>query len=65
MQIIFDYLVPTASNLKGVYEYYGPSLNRFDSFLLEKKNWIYQEDINIELNKSIKDFMWNDPKKDN
>lgn len=62
-QIIFDYLVPTSSKLKGIYEYYGPALNRFDALKLDKSKWIYQEDINIELDKSIKDFMWNDPKK--
>lgn len=61
-QIVFDYLVPASSKLKGIYEYYGPALNRFDAFKAEKKKWIYQEDIDIELDKSIKDFIWNDPK---
>ncbi|MCB0401504.1 MAG: hypothetical protein KDD41_05430 [Flavobacteriales bacterium] len=63
-QIVFDYLVPTSSNLTGIYEYYGPALNRFDSYKIEKKGWVYQEDIDIELDKSIKDFIWNDPKEE-
>ena len=60
--IVFDYLVPTSSKLEGIYEYYGPALNRFDALKLDNKKWIYVEDIDIELDKSIKDFIWNDPK---
>ncbi len=63
-QIIFDFLVPTSSKLKGIYEYYGPALNRFDALKADKKKWVYQEDIDIELDKSIKDFIWNDPKEE-
>ena len=40
-KIVFDFLVPASSKLKGVYEYYGPSLNRFDAFFVEKGKWIY------------------------
>lgn len=62
-QIVFDYLVPSSSKLKGIYEYYGPALNRFDALILEKKKWKYKEDIEIEMDKSIKDYLWNDPNK--
>jgi len=61
-KIVFDYLVPASSKLKGIYEYYGPSLNRFDAFYLEKKKWIYEVDIEIELDRNIKDNFWKDPK---
>jgi hypothetical protein len=61
-KIVFDFLVPTSSKLKGIYEYYGPALNRFDALDLEKGKWIYQEDIKIELDRNIKDFFWKDPK---
>lgn len=61
-QIVFDYLVPSSSKLKGIYEYYGPALNRFDGLEIEEGKWIYQEDVNIELNRNVKDHMWIDPK---
>ena len=61
--IVFDELIPASSKLKGIYEYYGPALNRFDAFSIGKGKWIYEEDIDIELDRSIKDFMWKDPKK--
>lgn len=62
-QIIFDFLVPSSSKLKDIYEYYGPALNRFDALTIEKGKWVYEEDINIELDRNIKDHMWVDPKK--
>jgi len=62
-KIVFDYLVPSSSKLEGIYEFYGPALNRFDAFSMDKSKWIYEEDIDIELDRSIKDFMWKDPKK--
>jgi len=61
-QIIFDFLVPSSSKLTGIPEYYGPALNRFDALTMEKGKWIYEEDIDIELNRNIKDHMWVDPK---
>lgn len=61
-KIVFDFLEPTSSKLKGVYEYYGPVLNRFDALFIENHKWVYEKDIKIELDKSIKDFMWKDPK---
>ena len=62
-KLIFDHLIPSSSKLKGIYEYYGPELNVFDALLAEKGKWIYEEDTEIVLDKSVKDFMWNDPKK--
>ncbi len=62
-KIVFDFLVPTSSKLEGIYEYYGPSLNRFDAYSLDKNGWNYEEDIDIEQDRNIKDFMWNNPKK--
>lgn len=59
--IIFDYLVPTTSNLEGVFEYYGPSLNRFDGFLLDKNHWEYKKDVDIQQNKNLKDRFYNAP----
>lgn len=64
-KIVFDYLVPTSTNLIGVYEYYGPALNRFDAFVLDAGKWIYQEDVEIQLNRNLKDNLWKDPKKGN
>ncbi|MCO6501372.1 MAG: hypothetical protein J5I47_13485 [Vicingus serpentipes] len=61
-KIVYDYLIPTGSNLQGVYEYYGPALNRFDALLISKRKWIYEPDTKIELDRSVKDHMWNDPK---
>jgi hypothetical protein len=63
-QIIFDYLVPSNSKLKGIYEYYGPALNRFDALTIEKGKWIYEEDVDIELDRNIKDQMWVNPKEE-
>lgn len=61
-KIVFDFLVPTSSKLVGVYEYYGPSLNRFDALWVEKSKWVYENDIKIELDRNIKDGIWKDPK---
>lgn len=61
-QIIFDFLVPSSSKLAGIPEYYGPALNRFDALTMNKGKWVYEEDIDIELNRNIKDHMWVDPK---
>ena len=60
-KIVFDLLVPASSKLTGIYEYYGPSLNRFDAFSLDKRKWIYEEDTKIELDRNIKDNFWKDP----
>ena len=62
-KIVFDFLVPASSKLEGIYEYYGPSLNRFDAYSFDKNGWNYEEDIDIEQDRNIKDFMWNNPKK--
>ena len=62
-QIIFDFLVPSSTKLKDIYEYYGPALNRFDAFNINKNKWLYQEDVDIELDRNIKDHMWIDPNK--
>jgi hypothetical protein len=59
--IVFDYLVPNSSNLEGVFEYYGPSLNRFDAFLLNKNHWEYKKDVDIQQNKNLKDRFYNAP----
>ncbi|MGE0562344.1 MAG: hypothetical protein AB7O47_11035 [Flavobacteriales bacterium] len=59
--IIFDYLVPTSSNLDGVFEYYGPSLNRFDGFIVNKNKWEYQKDVDIQQSKNLKDRFYNSP----
>lgn len=59
--IIFDYLVPPNSNLNGVFEYYGPSLDSFDAFILEKKSWKFQKNIDVKLDKNSKDRRWTDP----
>ena len=61
-KIVFDHLVPASSNLKGIYEYYGPSLDSFDAFVVNKGKWIYEENTEIKLDRNIKDHLWNDPK---
>jgi hypothetical protein len=59
--IIFDYLVPPNSNLNGVFEYYGPSLDSFDAFILEKKYWKFQKNIDVKLDKNLKDRFYTSP----
>lgn len=59
--IVFDYLVPTSSNLEGVFEYYGPALNRFDGFVVNKNKWEYQKDVDIQQRKNLKDRFYNSP----
>ena len=63
-KLIFDHLIPSSSKLKGIYEYYGPELNIFDALIAENGKWIFEADTEIVLDKSVKDYMWNDPKKD-
>lgn len=43
-KIIFDYLVPEAGNLKGMYEYYIPSMEH-DAYFWENGFWNYQANI--------------------
>ncbi|NCP45523.1 MAG: hypothetical protein COW67_09565 [Flavobacteriales bacterium CG18_big_fil_WC_8_21_14_2_50_32_9] len=62
-RIIFDYLVPASSKLKGVYEYYGPSLDTFDALVLTKNKWQHFSKIDVKLEKTKKDKDWNDPLK--
>lgn len=62
-KIIFDYLAPISSELTGIYAYYGPTLNRFDAFVVGDRKWMYEEDTAIELKKNKKDAQWKDPKK--
>jgi hypothetical protein len=62
-QIIFDFLVPSSSRVKGIYEYYGPALDTFDALTLNKNKWVYEKDVKIQLDKSAKDKNWNDPLK--
>lgn len=59
--IIFDYLVPPNSNLNGVFEYYGPSLDSFDAFILEKKSWEFQKNVDVKLDKNLKDRFYTSP----
>jgi hypothetical protein len=61
-KIVFDVLVPSSSDLTGVYEYYGPTLETFDAFFIEKKKWNYQKDIDIKLDPNLKDNFWTNPK---
>ena len=61
--IVFDYLAPPSSNLNGVFEYYGPSLDRFDSFKVENGKWLFSPNYDAKLNRNLKDDIWNDPKK--
>lgn len=62
-KIVFDVLIPSSSSLKGVYEYYGPSLEMFDAFFIDNKKWNYQKDIDIKLDPSFKDHIWKKPDK--
>lgn len=62
-RIIFDYLVPASSKLKGVYEYYGPSLDTFDALVLGKGKWIFSRIVKVKNDKTKNDKKWNDPLK--
>ena len=68
-KIVYDYLepirseAPSSTNLEGLYEYYGPSLNSFDALIMEKGKWLYEPNTEILLEKSLKDGIWNDPNK--
>lgn len=59
--IIFDFLAPPNSNLNGVFEYYGPSLDSFDAFILEKKSWKFQKNVDVKLDKNLKDRFYTSP----
>jgi hypothetical protein len=61
--IVFDFLAPPNSNLNGVFEYYGPSLDRVDSFQIENGKWEFIPNYDAKLNRNLKDDLWNDPKK--
>ena len=61
--IVFDFLAPPNSNLNGVFEYYGPALDRFDSFQIENGIWLFVKDYDAKLNRNLKDDLWIDPKK--
>lgn len=63
-KIVFDVLAPSNSSLKGIYEYYGPSLETFDAFYMDKKKWVYEKDIDIKLDPNLKDNIWSDPKEE-
>lgn len=43
--IVFDRLVPLDPILEGQYQFYVPSTNIFDGFVLEDGRWIYFQDI--------------------
>lgn len=60
-KIVFDYLVPISSSLAGIFEYYGPSLNRFDAFVINNKKWLYEPDTEIKLRRNLKDNFYNSP----
>lgn len=60
-KIVFDYLVPVNSNLSGIFEYYGPSLNRFDAFVISPRKWLYEPDTEIKLRRNLKDNFYNSP----
>lgn len=60
-RIIFDFLAPPNSSLNGVYEYYGPSLDSFDAFILEKNYWKFQKNVDVKLDKNLKDRFYNAP----
>jgi hypothetical protein len=62
-QIVFDFLVPSSSRVKGIYEYYGPALDTFDALTLDKTKWTYQKDVEVTLEKTGKEKNWNDPNK--
>lgn len=62
-QIVFDFLVPSSSRVKGIHEYYGPALDTFDALTLDKNKWVYQKDVEVTLEKSGKEKNWNDPNK--
>jgi len=61
-KIVFDVLIPASSKLKGIYAYYGPSLEMFDALYIENNKWNYQNDIDIKLGPNLKDKIWNKPK---
>jgi hypothetical protein len=62
-KIVFDVLIPASSKLKGVYAYYGPSLEMFDALYIENSKWNYQNDIDIKLDPNLKDSFWKKPQK--
>jgi len=60
-KIVFDVLIPSSSSLKGIYEYYGPTLDTFDALYIENKKWNYQKNIQVKLEPSMKDKIWRKP----
>ncbi|MDT8411450.1 MAG: hypothetical protein RQ875_03225 [Vicingaceae bacterium] len=64
-QIIFDFLVPSSSRVKGIYEYYGPALDTFDALTMKKRKWHFESHIKIHNEKNQNDKKWGNPFKEN
>lgn len=62
-KIVFNQLHPMRNDFVGVYEYYVPSLNNFDAYMLQKDKWLLEKQITITNEKSIKDAQWENPNK--
>jgi len=61
-RFVFEHLAPKNNLVVGNYRFYGPD-GVYDSFVLEKKQWIYQSDIDVRNNKSSRDIFYNSPTK--
>ena len=46
LEIIFDHLAPSRSDLEGIYEFYGPDMS-YDALVLKNGKWVYIKDVDI------------------
>ena len=54
-RIVFDHLVPSNTQLEGLYEYYIPD-GTFDAFNFEKGSWFFNKDIDIRNNQKVIEY---------
>jgi len=45
-RFVFDHLSPEEASMKDIYAYYGPDFS-IDGYALQKKKWVFIEDLNI------------------
>ena len=62
--IIFDHLSPPTSNLKGLYEYYGPDFS-FDALQWNGRHWVYTPDVDPDKGLKKKESYFNPEEKKN
>lgn len=60
-RIVFNHIAPMEERLAGNVEYYIPDLS-FDAYELEKGKWFFAEDVDVRLERKMKNNFYNFPK---